>query len=239
MNTNSVKALFKISGIYAIRNTITDKLYIGSAVHIGNRLHNHRKRLRKNIHPNRYLQLAWNKYWEQSFEFVILEYVESNSLLLHCEDSWIEQTKCYDKNYGYNSRRIANSNLGLKFSEETKLKQSLAGKGHSRNKGNSPSAETRLKLSIANKGKKRSPEQLARMSAARIGEVRTEEQKAKISKTLTGRKHGRTMTDKHKAAITAKSRKPDKWPHGVKCDCLDCKELKREMRSDRYRAFGV
>ncbi len=74
-------------------------------------------------------------------------------------------------------------------------------------------------------------------AAARKGEVRSEEQKAKISKTLTGRKHGRPMTEAHKAAITAKSRKPDKWPHGVKCQCFECKELKRELRRDRWLAF--
>lgn len=160
-----LRKYFKISGIYAIRNIITGKLYIGSAVNIGDRLHKHRGRLRSNIHPNKHLQLAWNKYWEQSFEFIILEYVEDVNLLLHAEECWIEYHSTYKKEFGYNARRKPNSNLGLKFSEETKAKISASNIGKHSFKRRPWTEEERLKISKRNKGKKHSPEHIAKRVA--------------------------------------------------------------------------
>ena len=61
------------SGIYKIVNTLNGKLYVGSSLCIYNRFHQHRNKLRKNVHANLHLQNAYNKYKESSFEFIILE----------------------------------------------------------------------------------------------------------------------------------------------------------------------
>jgi group I intron endonuclease len=57
------------SGIYFIRNTINNKIYIGRSININSRLSNHRYQLRKNQHTNKHLQRSFNKYGEQNFRF--------------------------------------------------------------------------------------------------------------------------------------------------------------------------
>ena len=62
-----------MNGIYAIRNIINKKVYIGQSNDIEKRFSNHKYELRNNIHFNQHLQKAWNKYGETAFEFFILE----------------------------------------------------------------------------------------------------------------------------------------------------------------------
>ena len=64
----------KASGVYQILNLINGKIYIGSSVKLSVRCAIHTKELRRNIHSNPKLQLAWNKYGEENFEFSVLEY---------------------------------------------------------------------------------------------------------------------------------------------------------------------
>lgn len=64
------------SGVYQIKNMITGQRYIGSSINIPRRWREHRLGLRKNSHPNTYLQRAWNKYGAKNFEFRVLVYSE-------------------------------------------------------------------------------------------------------------------------------------------------------------------
>ena len=64
------------SGIYIIRNTKTDAVYVGEFNKkrgSSARFTEHRSRLRKNNGVNLNLQAAWNLYGEECFEFRILE----------------------------------------------------------------------------------------------------------------------------------------------------------------------
>lgn len=60
---------YKTAGIYKI--TINNKIYIGSSINIYERYCLHRSTLLKNIHRNRYLQRAYNKYNEFKFEILV------------------------------------------------------------------------------------------------------------------------------------------------------------------------
>lgn len=60
-------------GVYMITNYVNSKRYIGSSIHIGQRLWEHRSHLRHNKHDNSHLQKAWNKYGEDNFNYSILE----------------------------------------------------------------------------------------------------------------------------------------------------------------------
>lgn len=111
-----------LSGIYKILNLINGKLYIGSAVNFYKRWHQHEYELNKDNHTNKYLQSAWNKYGAENFEFIAIEGVKNLTKLIEREQFWINQTKCYDRKIGYNFRIIADSNLGTKATEETKIK---------------------------------------------------------------------------------------------------------------------
>ncbi len=66
----------KKSGIYFIINKVNNNFYIGSAKNLYERFHQHRNKLRKNKHPNNYLQNAYNKYKEENFIFIVKEYCE-------------------------------------------------------------------------------------------------------------------------------------------------------------------
>lgn len=70
------------SGIYLIKNKVNNNLYVGSSKKsIRERFWSHRTFLRMNKHGNPHLQNAWNKYGEVSFEFIELEYCESNECI--------------------------------------------------------------------------------------------------------------------------------------------------------------
>lgn len=111
------------SGIYKILNKINGKFYIGSAVNIDKRWIFHRWALRNNSHTNSHLQKAWNKYWEQSFEFVLLEKCDKKDLVER-EQYWLDTSDCCNPNVGYNILKIARSAIGAKRTLEAKAKMS-------------------------------------------------------------------------------------------------------------------
>lgn len=91
----------KISGIYCIENKITNKKYIGKSVNIYERWRQHKIFLRHNKHHNKYLQFAWNKYGENTFDFYIIEECIEDEL----NDKEIFYIQKYDSTnniYGYN-----------------------------------------------------------------------------------------------------------------------------------------
>lgn len=109
------------SGIYKILNTVTQKIYIGSAVDIEQRWKAHRGYLKRKKHHSAHLQRAFDLDGEDSFQFSIVELCEEK-ILLEREQFWMDETKCYDEEVGYNICKRAGSHLGMKRSEETKNK---------------------------------------------------------------------------------------------------------------------
>lgn len=109
-----------ISGIYCIENNLNGKLYIGSAKDIKKRWQTHITRLNYEKHESQYLQRAWNKN-PGSFTFKILEIVEDKNNLIQREQFWLDTLKPFGNN-GYNSRRKADSNLGIKWSSKQREK---------------------------------------------------------------------------------------------------------------------
>lgn len=119
MNKDNLKK----QGVYAIRNIVNGKMYIGSTVNpFSKRFGCHRKRLRKGIHHSQHLQAAWNKYGEQNFSFEIIEIVEPE-LCREREGYYMALYKTLDPKYGYNVE-IVNTNGITNVSEETKKKLS-------------------------------------------------------------------------------------------------------------------
>lgn len=68
------------SGIYMIKNKVTDKVYIGQAKDIENRWKEHVRSLNKNKHHSKKLQRAWNKNGCDNFEFKVVENVQVDEL---------------------------------------------------------------------------------------------------------------------------------------------------------------
>lgn len=82
-------------GIYYIKNTKNNLIYIGSSKHIQNRLLKHISLLRLNKHPNCNLQKDYNDYGYNAFTFGVFEYVEhnDNKNLLDLEASYQKRYK--------------------------------------------------------------------------------------------------------------------------------------------------
>jgi group I intron endonuclease len=110
----------KISGIYCIRNTKNNKIYIGSAVNIYGRWATHRHNLNHNKHCNPHLQRAWNLN-KQYFIFEILVITEQYELI-ELEQRFMNLYGLPNDLIGYNLREKAKNQQGLKHSEKTKKK---------------------------------------------------------------------------------------------------------------------
>ncbi len=136
-----------IIGIYKITNLINSKIYIGSSVHISNRKSGHFSHLRKNIHPNKHLQAAFNKYGEDNFVFEILETLDDSEFLRLKEDQYIKKFDATNSKIGYNCKDNV-INTYIKFTKE-----------HREN------------LSKSHKGKKQSQEAKDRIRKARKNQV--------------------------------------------------------------------
>ncbi len=203
----------KISGIYAIVNTVNNKRYVGSSINIECRFRQHELNLRKNTHTNKRLQHSWNIHGRENFNFVILEEC--------CLDQLLEREQVYiNERSEYNIRKNAWANYGISPSEETRKKQSDSRKGrkfteeHKANmsrsfRGRKLSSEACKNISEAAKGRpsafkgrKHSDESRQKMSEVQKGHKghpHTPEELRKMSLAQLGRKHSeetrRKMSD--------------------------------------------
>lgn len=177
-----------LCGIYEIRNTINDHVYIGSSVNLDKRWRGHRMALEHNNHRNRYLQRAWRKYGAASFVFRILHFCEPCDLV-RCEQAIIDDQ---DPELLYNlCKQCVSSRLGTKVSLATRKRIGMASRGHR------PSQETRTKVSEILRGK---PWSEARRAAC------TPEYRARLS--VAGRRkkpwpHGAHRSPENRARISA------------------------------------
>lgn len=181
------------SGIYKIANKITGDFYIGSAINLKNRFYRHNTTLNLNKHQNRHLQNAYNKYGKHAFEFVIIELVPNKNSLIKREQFYIDKL-----NPIYNICKIANSSLGIKRTEDTKHKLSLAKKGNKNALGAVRSEKTKQQISNSCKklknalGHKHTIESKRKISENNSkywkNKNRSEDTKLKISKSKKGKK---------------------------------------------------
>lgn len=97
-----------ITGIYLIRNEITNKQYIGKSNDIEKRWGQHRTELNCNRHHNYELQKDWNTYKEDSFSFLVLEECPKN-ITSSRERFWISTLKTNE--IGYNDEKKQDSHI--------------------------------------------------------------------------------------------------------------------------------
>jgi group I intron endonuclease len=181
----------KHTGIYIIQSiSKPERVYVGSAIDLKDRLRKHISDLQHNKHHSPTLQNHFNKYGESDLSFEVLEsgeYVGKEHLLAR-EQGWYIPYGGMNKDglpY-FNIAKIAGSNFGTTQSDEARKKKSLAGIGRV------ASVETRKKRSEANKGqvpwikgKHHSSETIIKMR-----KPKSEEHKNNISKALIGNTYG-------------------------------------------------
>jgi group I intron endonuclease len=143
-------------GIYKILNSVTGRYYIGSAVNFNTRKSHHFGKLRRNVHDNNYLQRAFNKYGEDSFSFIVMEYVADKSKLIEREQYYLDNLKPCERDIGYNICPTAGNLLGYKPSKQTKEKISAGLIGNvpwNKGKKGIYSDDTLEKMAQARRGK--------------------------------------------------------------------------------------
>jgi group I intron endonuclease len=183
-------------GIYEVKNLINDKSYIGqSAIDVHGRCLSHIKHIMVN-NDNRHLINAVNKYGIKNFSFKVILYCEQFELTRY-EDGMIN---C-DRPNRYNIRPAADSNKGLKMSEdiinkhrlenlseETRHKMSTGHLGNTALLGYVPTEETRIQMSLAQLGNQHLK-----------GHIQSEETRRKISDAWKKRKLAATYEEfRHK-----------------------------------------
>jgi len=198
------------SGIYSIIHIDSNRQYIGSAITIEKRFWRHKCDLRRNKHHNHHLQLAWNKYGEKSFLFLVLKYVDDINNLIKEEQVFLDK---YSHLTLFNHCFIAGNVLGTKKSDKSKQLMSNIMKGRSKTlqhkanlriamQGRVLSKEHKVKISKKLKGRHRSLETRLKISTALRGIKRTEETKQKISKNSSNC----SEITRKKLSIAAKNR---------------------------------
>ena len=168
------------SGIYAIEHAASGKLYIGSSKDIAKRWKIHRCLLSKGTHHSPHFQAAWSKYSADAFTFRVLIRCAVEHLIMF-EQRCIDGYQSFKRDKGYNARREAASQLGMKHSAAALAKMRAA------NLGRKASPETRALLSKMRTGKKMPAWFGAFTAAHKTGSKHTDETKAKISAVGIGR----------------------------------------------------
>ena len=167
-------------GIYLIINLVNNKYYVGSSNDCNKRFIQHKSELNRNIHGNRHLQKAWNKYGEHNFKLFIIDFVVENSLEAK-EQEWIIKLHACNRDMGYNICAAGRSQKGVKRSEEFKLKNSIT------HLGSKHLEETKIKIGKSKLGKKRgkrSAEWQAKIVENRKWYKHSKEVKSKMSKAI-------------------------------------------------------
>ncbi len=182
------------SGIYQIRGP--DKVYIGQAQNITDRFRAHRHRLNKGDHRNKHLQSAWNKYGESAFVFELLAFFSLEDLN-KAEQAALDSIHANGK---YNIAVCAEAfGRGLKRSEETRRKLSLANIGNKRMLGKKHSEESKKKMSLASFGK---PKSLQMREKMKIVGARNADHLRALSEARKG-KPGKKHSEETKRKISA------------------------------------
>ena len=115
-------------GVFLIRNTVTDKVFLASGQNLTGIMNRHKFELVHGSHKNKELQADWNKLGPSNFAFEVVEQVDpptdahfdAKQELRFMEDLWLAELKPFGER-GYNQpklsraeklRRIANKSVG-------------------------------------------------------------------------------------------------------------------------------
>jgi group I intron endonuclease len=170
--------------VYCCINNVNNKVYVGSSKNGYKRCHSHLKSLKGGAYQtvSPHWQASWNKYGEEAFEFFLIEECEGiKEVLVSREQHWIDELHANDNRFGYNIRKVAHSNLGLKASEQTKQKH--------REAGAKMAADPNFieKMKVVNKEINNRPEVKVKLSKAFKETWKSEEFKAKHAAMLEER----------------------------------------------------
>lgn len=166
------------SGIYAIRNKVTGRAYLGSSLDCVRRYREHSSRLSRGVHVNAKLQASWDKHGADAFEFVMIFTVINVEELEAIEQQFLDEHDVVVS--GYNLAPVAGRTTGWKATPETRARMSEAAKRRDNSIQVAAMAE-------ATRGKKRPQHVLDAMRAGLLAKGVTPETRAKMSASAVAR----------------------------------------------------
>ena len=106
---NQYKQVLPPMGIYQIKNSLNEKIFIGSAKNLHGKSNSYKFQLDSGLHINKELQEDYSKYGEANFTFEILDQLEPkddpaykyDDDLKTLEELWIEKLQPFGAK-GYN-----------------------------------------------------------------------------------------------------------------------------------------
>ncbi|HEY6245765.1 MAG TPA: GIY-YIG nuclease family protein [Pyrinomonadaceae bacterium] len=101
-------------GVFLIRNTTNDKVYVASGMDIQGIINRHKFALSMGGHQSKELQKDWNELGADKFEFEIVDQMDPGDEpgfdarrdLQFMEEMWLEKFQPYDER-GYNERKLS------------------------------------------------------------------------------------------------------------------------------------
>ncbi len=101
-------------GVFQIRNTVNNKIFIDSSINIDAIFNRHRLQLNFGSHPNNLLQNEWKEYGEEQFVFEILAELKQNETeeidyakeAKQLAEMYIDELKPFDEK-GYNKNNVS------------------------------------------------------------------------------------------------------------------------------------
>jgi len=112
----------RVAGVYEIRNTLNNKVYIGSSINTSSRMREHSRKLSKGDHECPHLQASWGKYGADAFKIKLLLVCAEKDILFY-EQRIMDGFKANDKRFGYNTRIVVETCAGIKKTAEQRRKQ--------------------------------------------------------------------------------------------------------------------
>lgn len=166
-------------GIYAIVNTLNNKVYVGRAANLRKRWLQHKSNLNNSKHHSRHLQNAWEKHGKENFKFIPLVLnLTIESEIQNIENYYIVGYQSCKEEFGYNLAMASGTNKGVKYSEESRAKMRVA------QKGRTFTQEAKERISKTLTGKVQSEQTIEKRRSKLIGMTRTEEQKERYKNSL-------------------------------------------------------
>ncbi len=185
----------RVGIIYKIENNINGKIYIGQTKKdVAVRVAKHKRENRY------YIQKALNKYGLESFTVSVIDESDDQKVLDEKERQWIKVFGCRAPK-GYNCTDGGDGVRGYEYTDEAKLKMSLA------NLGKVPSEETRQKMRLAMTGRTVADDVKRRISESHLGVKLSEVHRCNISLAKKGKSHAPCSDETKRKIGEANSKK--------------------------------
>ena len=112
-------------GVFLIRNTTNDRVYLGGGIDIQGIINRHKFALGMGGHQSKQLQKDWNALGADRFEFEILDQMEprdepgfdARRELQFMEEMWLEKLEPYEER-GYNERKMTREERIKRISQD-------------------------------------------------------------------------------------------------------------------------